>query len=78
MSPRREPIGTWRCPSGNSVDVFLHTSGDREGIVDLEWDSPPPLSAGDQAHYDAVILPAIVQRIAEFTERVGRALVIRL
>lgn len=78
MSARRELIGTWRCPSGNGADVFLNMGGEREGVVDFEWDSPPPLTAGDQGHYDAVILPAVVRRIEALTERVGRALVIRL
>jgi hypothetical protein len=46
------------------------------GQVDLEWDTPPPLSPADADHYQAVILPAVVARLREFVEAVGPALIL--
>jgi hypothetical protein len=76
---RRRKIGRWRCPSGNSVDAYL-TPDEGSGLrhLELEWDAPPPLSPDDHAYYEAVILPALVARIAEYTEQRGPGLVVKL
>ena len=52
-------IGSWTCPSGNSVDVLL--SRDAKGIGHLwnQWDEPSPLSPEDEAYYFRVIRPAV-------------------
>jgi hypothetical protein len=73
---KRHRLGDWTCPSGNNCVAYYR--GGALPSVDLEWDVPPPLSLGDQAYYDAAVLPALVARIAEYTERLGRALVVKL
>ncbi len=50
-------VGSWRCPSGNSVDVFFERDPNGVGHLFCAWDSPPPLSPEDHAYYLAVILP---------------------
>jgi hypothetical protein len=74
---RRIKLGSWTCPSGNSVDVFAEKRGGIEHWS-FAWDSPPPLSPADDHHYQTVILPAVHVRYAEYQEKpVGRALVVR-
>ena len=74
---RRVAIGSWTCPSGNSVDVTLATSTDgATGIIECGWDSPPPLPPPDALHYETVIRPAILRLVAERTETIGSALVV--
>ena len=68
-------LGTWTCRSGNSVDALLPNIS---GIVELRWDSPPPLSPADLADYEQVILPALLQRLREYTEALGPALYFRI
>ncbi len=79
MTPARARLGTWRCPSGNSVDVFVGEKlADRVARLRFEWDTPPPLSPSDDAYYRTVILPEVQARFAEYQERpVGRGLVVR-
>jgi hypothetical protein len=72
----RERIGDWTTPRGNNVEVFYRPIKEGLGVVDLEWDSPPPLGPNDSAYYQAVILPAVVARLREFTEAIGPALVV--
>jgi hypothetical protein len=64
----RVRLGTWTCPSGNSVDVFLGPPSEQPRGIHLEWDSPPPLSPADEIYYVGVIRPAIVQLIREYLE----------
>lgn len=60
------PLGTWTCPSGNSVDVFIHgTDAADVRALACKWDTFP-LSREERFHYRAVILPAIIRRAAEF------------
>jgi hypothetical protein len=61
----RIQIGSWSCPSGDSVDVFLRYDASGLAHGDLEWDEPPPLLPEDDAYYTAVILPGIAQCIAD-------------
>jgi hypothetical protein len=78
VSAPREALGSWTCPSGNSVDVFLRHEAPGLEHLEFEWDTPPPLlRPDDRAYYLAVILPAVHRRIAEFQERpVGAAIVL--
>lgn len=71
---KRHRLGTWRCPSGNSVDVFLTGRG-RFRELKLEWDTFP-LRAEDELYYKLVVLPAIARRVREYLEIVGPALVV--
>ena len=54
-------IGTFKCPSGNVVDVYAS----RDGGVIMEWDEPPPLSPDDECYYRDVIMPAVMASISE-------------
>jgi len=75
----RAPLGSWTCPSGNSVDVYLEPdSGDGVRHVTLGWDTPPPLCEADLVYYLAVILPAVTRRAQEYLERPGPALAVVL
>ena len=74
----RVRLGDWTCPSGNNVEVFLRPHATGGGHVEFEWDSPPPLTDADAAHYAAVIRPTVLARVREYTERTGSALVIEL
>jgi hypothetical protein len=75
LSATRVKLGSWRCRSGNSVDVFLG-SEDVHGVrpLTVEWDSPPPLSDGDYADYIVTIFPALTRRAQEYLEKPGPAL----
>jgi hypothetical protein len=70
-------LGSWRCPSGNSCDVF-HRSGPGVGHLDFEWDSPPPLTPADHVYYVLVIRPAVLRLAQEYLERPGRVIVATL
>jgi hypothetical protein len=69
-------IGSWICPSGNSVDVDLVIVSDSVAQLNFAWDDPPPLSRPDELYYRAVILPSVTRRVQEYTERTGRTLVV--
>lgn len=69
-------MGSWRCPSGNSVAVFLEGGAEPVRHLTLEWDVPPPLAPADHVFYRLVILPAIVRRVAEYLEQPGPSLVV--
>jgi hypothetical protein len=79
MIPARVRLGSWTCPSGNSVDVFVgEPLADRVARLRFEWETPPPLPPADEIFYRGVILPEVQARFAEFQERpVGRGLVVR-
>lgn len=75
--PGRMKLGSWRCPSGNGVDVFMEPdTGPGTRQLTLEWDTPPPLEPADEAYYLTVIQPAVARLVSEYTERTGRILVI--
>lgn len=75
----RPKLGSWVCPSGNSVDGFLESdSGEGVRRATCEWDSAPPLSEVDYVYYSALILPTIVRRVQEYLERPCRAAVVVL
>jgi hypothetical protein len=76
----RVKLGSWICPSGNSVDVFFRRDATNAGLdyVDHEWDEPPPLRPEDQVYYIAVVRPAVIRLIQEYTERLGHVLVVTL
>ena len=38
--------------------------------------SAPPFVPGDEAFYKVVVLPAVTRLIQEYTEKIGRALVV--
>ena len=76
MSGRRECLGSWTCPSGNRVEAFYQPIKTGLGELKLEWDTPPPLTAPDDAYYVSVILPAVVARAREFTEAIGPAVIL--
>jgi hypothetical protein len=76
---KRVRLGDWTTPSGNNVvAVYCPASDGRPAAVQMQWDSPPPLSPGDEAYYLATIQPALLARVREYTERVGRTLVLTL
>jgi hypothetical protein len=74
----RVRLGDWTCPSGNNVVAYHRMIGDGLAVLDLEWDSPPPLLDADFGYYVAVIRPAIVARAQEFTETLGASLLVVL
>jgi len=75
----RTKLGSWVCPSGNGVDVFLEpASGEDIRRVMCAWDTAPPLSEVDYVYYSALILPTIVRRVQEYLERPCRAAVVVL
>ena len=66
-------IGSWRCPSGNSCDVYVdpHAVYPKQGVF-LAWDREPPYwTLDDAAHYAEVIRPEIQRRWREYLEIVG-------
>ena len=75
----RTKLGSWTCPSGNSVDAFMEPdTGDGLRRATLAWDTPPPLCVADLLYYLAVILPALTRRVQEYLERPCRAAVVVL
>jgi hypothetical protein len=75
----RVRLGDWTCPSGNNVVVYLRRDIALEGLehFEMEWDTPPPLTAADLVHYLGVILPAVHRHRAEWKEEpVGPAVVV--
>lgn len=73
MSRPRVALGEWTTPSGNNVQAFLE-----QGVLEMAWDTPPPLSPSDEAFYRSVIRPDVVRLAREYTERTGRVLVVTL
>jgi hypothetical protein len=69
----RVRLGDWTCPSGNNVQAFLD-----QGVLEMAWDTPPPLSPIDEAFYHSVIRPDVVRLAKEYSERTGRVLVVTL
>ncbi len=71
-------LGSWTLPSGDSCDVDLVEVS--EGIAEIRffWDSGPPFISGDEAYYKLRVLPAVSKLLEEYTEKVGRTLVIEL
>jgi len=76
----RVRLGSWRCPSGNDVDLFLlRTEGSAVRYLTFAWDSPPPLERPAAAFYRSVIRPAAMRLASEYLGRpLGRGLVIEL
>ncbi len=70
-------IGTWRCPSGNTVEARLETD-DGSGVrrITLAWDSAPPLRPDDEVYYLTIIRPAIIERTREYLESPSTTLVL--
>ncbi len=72
-------IGSWTCPSGNSVDVDIMPVSEGVATLAFAWDDPPPLSPDDARYYRSTIMPAVIRRVAEFTETpLGRTLRVEL
>jgi hypothetical protein len=70
-------LGSWRCRSGNSVDLYIYeASDDPLRHLVIAWDSPPPLSDEDLEDYRTFILSAVVKRVQEYLELPGPALVL--
>ena len=74
---RRVLIGSWSCPSGNSVDAFYRSLGDRQATIEMEWDIIP-LSPADGGYYATTIRPALLIRVREYTESIGATVVVDL
>ena len=77
---RRVRLGDWTCPSGNNVVAYYERDPVFAGVglLAMEWDTPPPLRAEDEAYYVTVIQPAVSRLVTEYTERpAGRTLHIR-
>ena len=53
-------LGSWKCPSGNTVDVQCSYDDQGRRHVWFRWDNPPPLTLDDQRYYDEVICPQVV------------------
>ena len=73
----RTRLGSWTCPSGNNCEVFFSRQGKGAGGVEFFWDKEPPLEPVDEVYYTAVIMPAVVRLVQEYTERPGSVLYIR-
>lgn len=71
-------LGSWVCPSGNSVDVFSRRSRDGVLHADFQWDEPPPLRPVDQRYYSSVIVPAVTRLVQSLIGHPGRVLYVRL
>lgn len=77
MKPNRIPLGSWRCPSGNGVDVALESPDGHTYHVLLAWDDPPPFAdPADSEHYVSVILPQVKRLVEERALTPGRALLV--
>jgi hypothetical protein len=71
-------LGSWVCPSGNSVDVYLDQDAMGRYHVLFFWDEPPPFLPEDRTYYFAVIRPEVIQRSRAITGLSGSALVITI
>ncbi len=76
LSRGRLKLGSWVCPSGNSVDVYLHHDAAGRYHAWFYWDQPPPLLPADRAYYLAVIRPAVIRQLQERTGQDGTVLVL--
>ena len=47
-------------------------------MLQFAWDSGPPFVPGDEAYYKIVVLPAVTRLVQEYTEKIGRTLVVTL
>jgi hypothetical protein len=76
VTPHR--LGSWTLPSGDSCDVDLIETV--EGVAELRfwWDSGPPFVPEDARYYQIVVLPAVMKLVQEYTEKIGRVLVVTL
>ncbi len=74
----RVRLGSWVCPSGNSLNVYLTL--DESGKYDLwlYWDQPPPLLPEDRAYYLAVVRPEVIRRFQERTGLDGHIFVVTI
>lgn len=70
---KRHRLGTWTCPSGNNVIAYFRRDPKvpQVPLLELEWDTPPPLAAADELYYQVEIVPAIDRLVREFTETAG-------
>ena len=62
-------IGSWTCPSGNSVDVTFAVDHAGLGRLYYWWDERPPLKPKDAAYYLAIIRPATAMKAAELMKQ---------
>lgn len=69
---KRAKLGSWTTGSGNGVDVFVSNDG-----LSFAWDRYP-LSDADAHDYEATILPAVIARVREYFEIVGKVAVVSL
>lgn len=65
-------------PSGDSCDVDLIEPVEGIGELRFCWDSGPPFVPGDEAYYKIVVLQAVTKLVQEYTEKIGRVLVVTL
>ncbi len=72
MSAMKRFVGSWRFPSGNDCTARYERDRDGIGHIWFEWDSPPPLSAGDNRFYQAVVLPSVVRLIESLNLKGGQ------
>jgi hypothetical protein len=75
---RRVRLGSWTCPSGNSVAAFYCSSKNAPARLELRWDEPPPLCPDDEHYYLKVVRPGVLELVREYTERIGAVAVIEL
>jgi len=71
-------IGSWTCPSGNSVDVDLVPISEGIARLDFAWDDPPPLLPDDARFYRVVIMPTVTRLVGEYTETAGRTITVTM
>ena len=62
-------LGTWDCPTANTVVAASVVHGPHKGEIRLAWGTAPALSASDEAHDLAVIRPAVLTLAAEYLQR---------
>ena len=72
----RVRLGDWTTPTGNNVEAFYVPLGGNTAAIEMCWDQPPPLAPADQAHYLAVIQPAVARLAQKQTEQTGAILVV--
>jgi hypothetical protein len=67
-------LGSWRLSSGNSCDL-VYRGAKAARPVTCAWDHHP-LTPAEQLEYLARVQPMVIQAIREYTETLGRGLVV--
>jgi hypothetical protein len=52
--PAYRRLGSWTCPSGNTVDVYVKLD---DGSMENRWEIGPPVPPDDEAYFQRKIYP---------------------